>query len=75
MRLKGFSYPFFYISCIGNTLFHNYIGVHIFSKPDFYFPNGRYIDCLSLTYATNKSKTLRLQYTYLLTYSMVQSPS
>jgi len=30
----------------------------------FYFPNGRYIDCLSLTYATNKSKTLKLQYRY-----------
>ena len=30
----------------------------------FHFPNGRYIDCLSLTYATNKSKTLKLQYRY-----------
>ena len=29
-----------------------------------YFPNGRYIDCSSLTYATNKSKTLKLQYRY-----------
>ena len=25
----------------------------------FYFTNGRYIECLSLTYATNKSKTLK----------------
>jgi len=24
--------------------------------PIFYFPNGRYIDCLSLTYATNNSQ-------------------
>ena len=30
----------------------------------FYFPNGRYIDCSSLTYATNKSETLKLQYRY-----------
>ena len=30
----------------------------------FLFPNGRYIDCSSLTYATNKSKTLKLQYRY-----------
>ena len=30
----------------------------------FYFPNGRYIDCLSLPCATNKSKTLKLQYRY-----------
>jgi len=29
-----------------------------------YFPNGSYIDCLSLTYATNKSKMLKLQYRY-----------
>jgi len=29
-----------------------------------YFPNGRYIDCLSLTYVTNKSKMLELQYRY-----------
>ena len=29
-----------------------------------FFPNGKYIDCLSLTYATNKSKTLKLQYRY-----------
>ena len=29
---------------------------------NFFFPNGRYIDCSSLTYATNKSKTLKLQY-------------
>jgi len=28
------------------------------------FHNGRYIDCLSLTYATNKSKMLKLQYRY-----------
>jgi len=28
----------------------------------FYFPNGSYIDPLSLTYATNKGKTLKLQY-------------
>ena len=27
-------------------------------------PNGRYIDCSSSTYATNKSKTLKLQYRY-----------
>jgi len=27
----------------------------------FYFPNGRYIDCLSLIYAINKSKTLNVQ--------------
>ena len=30
----------------------------------FYFPNGRHIDCSSLTYATHKSKTLKLQYRY-----------
>ena len=30
----------------------------------FFFPNGRYIDCSSLTYATNKSKTLKFQYRY-----------
>jgi len=26
----------------------------------FYFPNGRYIDCLSLTYATNKGKSVKI---------------
>ena len=30
----------------------------------FFFPNGRYIDCSSLTYETKKSKTLKLQYRY-----------
>jgi hypothetical protein len=30
----------------------------------FYFPNGRYIDCLSLTYATSKGKMLKLHYKY-----------
>ena len=30
----------------------------------FYFPNGRYIDCLSLTYATNKGKMIKLHYKY-----------
>ena len=30
----------------------------------FYFPNGRFIDCLSLTYATNKGKMLKLHYKY-----------
>jgi len=34
------------------------------NKNFIYFPNGRYIDCLSLTYATNKNKTLKLQYRY-----------
>ena len=29
----------------------------------FYFPNGRYIDYLSLTYATDKNKILKLHYT------------
>ena len=29
-----------------------------------YFPNGRYIDYLSLTYATNKNDTLKLHYKY-----------
>ena len=36
----------------------------IFKYFFFYFPNGRYIDRSSLTYATNKSKTLKLQYRY-----------
>ena len=31
-------------------------------KSFIYFRNGSCIDCLSLTYATNKSKTLKLQY-------------
>jgi hypothetical protein len=30
----------------------------------FYFPNGRYIDCLSSTYETDKGKTLKLHYKY-----------
>jgi len=30
----------------------------------FYFPNGRYIDYLSLTYATNKNKTPTLRNKY-----------
>jgi len=30
----------------------------------FFFPSVRYVDCSSLTYATNKSKTLKLQYVY-----------
>jgi hypothetical protein len=29
-----------------------------------YFPNDSYIDSLPLTYATNESKTLKLQYSY-----------
>jgi len=29
-----------------------------------YFPNDRYIDYLSLTYATNKNKVLQLHYKY-----------
>ena len=29
-----------------------------------YFPNGRYIDCLSLTYATIKGKMLKLHSKY-----------
>ena len=29
-----------------------------------YFPNGRYTDCLSLIYATNKNKILDLHYKY-----------
>jgi len=29
--------PFFYISCIGYTLFHNYAGVHISGKPEIKF--------------------------------------
>jgi hypothetical protein len=28
----------------------------------YYFPNGRYISCLSFTYATNKGKMLKLHY-------------
>ena len=28
-----------------------------------YFTNGRYIECLSLTYATSKSKTYKKNYT------------
>jgi len=30
----------------------------------YYFTNGRYIDCLSLTYATNKSKTYKKKKNY-----------
>jgi hypothetical protein len=30
----------------------------------FFISNDRYIDCLSLTYATNKSKKLKLHYKY-----------
>jgi len=30
----------------------------------FYFPNGRYIDYLSLTQATNKTKILKVHYKY-----------
>ena len=30
----------------------------------FYFPNGAYIDWLPFTYATNKSKVLKLYYKY-----------
>jgi len=30
----------------------------------FLISNGRYIDCLSVTYATNKSKKLKLHYKY-----------
>ena len=37
--------------CSGKTIF-------------FYFPNGRYIDCLSLTHATNKRKMLKLHHKY-----------
>jgi len=33
-----------------------------------YFPNGRYIDYLSLTYATNKNKILKLHYKYYKCY-------
>ena len=33
-----------------------------FIMSNIYFPKGRYVDCSSLTYATNKSKTLKLQY-------------
>jgi len=29
-----------------------------------FFSNGGYIDCLSLTYATNKSKKVKLHYKY-----------
>jgi hypothetical protein len=29
-----------------------------------YFANGRYVDCLSLAHATNKSKRSKLQYRY-----------
>jgi hypothetical protein len=32
--------------------------------PVFLFPNGRYVDCLSLTYATSKGKMLKLHYKY-----------
>jgi hypothetical protein len=30
----------------------------------FYFTNGRYIDYLSLTYATNKNRIFKLRYKY-----------
>ena len=30
----------------------------------FYFPNGRYIDCLSLNFATSKGKMLKLHNKY-----------
>ena len=30
----------------------------------FYFPNGGYIDCLSLTYTTNIGKMLKLRHKY-----------
>jgi hypothetical protein len=30
----------------------------------FYVPNTKYIDCLSLTYATNKGKMLKLHHKY-----------
>jgi hypothetical protein len=29
------------------------------------FPNGRYIDCFSLTYATNNGEILKLYYKYI----------
>ena len=39
-------------------LIYRSLGVKGLTKSAFviYFPNGRYIDCSSLTYATNKSK-------------------
>jgi len=52
----------------------NFVGIHLkmeeyvflrmnlFSLLILLFPNGRYIDCLSLTYATNKGKMLKLYY-------------
>ena len=33
-----------------------------FNTMCYLFPNGRYIDCLSLTYATNKGKMLKWYY-------------
>jgi len=38
--------------------------VHCMHMQYLLFPNGRYTDCLSLTYATNKGKMLKLHYKY-----------
>ena len=48
---------FFLYYLVNGTIFEK-------TKKVFSLPNGRYIDCSSLTYATNKSKTLKLQYRY-----------
>jgi len=52
---------------IKNTAYKKDIKIILLLKvqEDFFFPpNDRYIDCSSLTYVTNKSKTLKLQYRY-----------
>ena len=38
--------------------------IFFYLKILFFIPNGRYVDCLSLTYATNKSKKLKSHYKY-----------
>ena len=40
----------------------NFMGSQLHSL--FFIYTGRYIDCLSLTYATNKIKKLKLHYKY-----------
>jgi len=39
----------------------------------FYFPNGRYIDYLPLTYVINKNKILKLHYKYYKYYVYIAS--
>ena len=52
------------VSCKGSLIVCIFMCMQDMNVMFIYFPNGRYIEYLPLTYATNENKILQLHYKY-----------